>query len=253
MKTFETDAVCLKATPFEEQHLIVQFYTAERGLLRSIAKGVKKPTSKLIGACQALSINRLTLQDKPSLFPLKHYQRIDSFFTLRDNLEAMAVGMAACDLIRLIGQEGDADSQGVFHLITTLLHQLDAHPEHWAALSLSFHLALLEHNGLLFEREACVHCHQPLQYADEDRVLTFSAATGGAYCPDCLSQHRPLSTVKITGRTWHALRQPEALDDWQQAIKAHRFLQYYWSYRLERDLKSFDFLFQLSPEPAHVT
>jgi hypothetical protein len=56
-----------------------------------------------------------------------------------------------------------------------------------------------------------------------------------------------LNQLKIDTSILQLLATPEGTDYPDSAPIAYRFLAYYWGQRLERPLKSFDFLFQLLP------
>ena len=49
MTTFDTHAISLRATPFQETDQIVSYYSAEYGEIRAIVKGAKKPKRQAFG------------------------------------------------------------------------------------------------------------------------------------------------------------------------------------------------------------
>ena len=61
--TFVTDAINIKSYPLSENDNIVVMFSKDRGLIKGVAKGVKKPKSKLGARMQSLVCNKLMLNE----------------------------------------------------------------------------------------------------------------------------------------------------------------------------------------------
>ena len=61
MNNFVTDAINLKSYNLSEADKIIVMYSKEKGLIRGVAKGVKKPKSKLGARMDLLVANKLML------------------------------------------------------------------------------------------------------------------------------------------------------------------------------------------------
>ena len=61
MNNFVTDAINLKAYNLSEADKIIVMYSKDKGLIRGVAKGVKKPKSKLGARMDLLVANKLML------------------------------------------------------------------------------------------------------------------------------------------------------------------------------------------------
>ena len=59
--SFVCDAINLKSYPLSESDKIVVMYSKEKGLIKGVAKGVKKPKSRLGARMDSLVANRLML------------------------------------------------------------------------------------------------------------------------------------------------------------------------------------------------
>ncbi len=250
MTTFETNAICLRTTPFREADLIVTFFSAEHGILRAIAKGIKKSTSKMAGACEPLTLNHLQLASGRNLHTLCHYDRLESFPHLRLDLEKLAVGSICVEIVRLLGRENDPDSRDIYLRLAEALHQLDQQQTPWISVSLHFHLAMLEQAGYLPPLAQCVHCETGLPL-DELPYFPFALEAGGLLCRQCAGHFMHQHRVNVSSNTIRLLLSPTDNRFFGNAVRAHKFLNYYWGHRLETQLKSFDFLFQLLDQRHH--
>ena len=78
--SFVTDAINLKAYNLSESDKIIVMYSKDKGLIRGVAKGVKKPKSKLGARMDLLVANTLMLhKGKPRYYlpsgSIKHIQQ----------------------------------------------------------------------------------------------------------------------------------------------------------------------------------
>ncbi len=67
MPSRESDAFVLRSYPFREADLIVSFFTRERGKLRGVARGVRRPKNKFGVALERLARSRLYYLQKDHL------------------------------------------------------------------------------------------------------------------------------------------------------------------------------------------
>lgn len=65
MKQLVTEAIVLRRIDFGEADRIVTLLTSTQGKLSAIAKGVRKPKSKLAGGIELFSVNTITFIDTP--------------------------------------------------------------------------------------------------------------------------------------------------------------------------------------------
>ena len=67
MPSRDSDAFVLRSYPFREADLIVSFFTRERGKLRGVARGVRRPKNKFGVALERLARSRLYYLQKENL------------------------------------------------------------------------------------------------------------------------------------------------------------------------------------------
>lgn len=129
MKRVQTKAIVLKRTNYGEADRIVQLYTAQAGKLSAIAKGVRKPRSKLAGGLELLSVCDIGLIKSKSTSDLYTVvsSRIDTHFDriVRD----FTATQRAYLLLKLLALYTDEEpDQEYFQLISTGLSLLNQAP-----------------------------------------------------------------------------------------------------------------------------
>jgi DNA repair protein RecO (recombination protein O) len=247
MTMFDIKAISLRTTPFREHDRIVSFYSAEHGELRAVAKSVKKPTSKLAGACEPLTLNHVYLARGRSLHTLCHYERLESFPEIRQDLTRLAIASICTEVIRFCGQENDQDSPLIYEQLALTLRSLNQPEMPWVMSSIRFHIGMLALNGYLPSFRDCVQCNHPLNL-DELSYFPFSPMQGGFLCQSCHGLRSHVHAVNVSTQTIRLFLTPDDPEFSENTLKAHKFLAYYWESRLERPLKSFDFLFQMTDQ-----
>ena len=85
-KSFTTEAINLKNYPLNDNDSIVVMFSKQKGLIHAVAKGAKKPKSKLGARIQMFIANKLML------FEGKNLDTISEIF-LADNVIAPSVSI----------------------------------------------------------------------------------------------------------------------------------------------------------------
>ena len=80
MKTVSTKGIVLKRVDYAEADRIVTLLTPDMAQVRAIAKGVRRPKSKLAGGLQLLSVCDVTLMESRGDLKLVRSARIDRHF-----------------------------------------------------------------------------------------------------------------------------------------------------------------------------
>lgn len=251
-RTYRCDALTLKTLPFEESGLLVTAYSREYGKLRAIAKNARKPTSRLVGHLEPLTLARLALARGRNLDLIQQAQTLDALPALKGDLAAISQGLYVAELLDGFGSEANPNPP-LFQLAADTLQALPAGP---AELPLRyFDLHLLRLNGLLPELYQCVECRRPV----EQERHQFNPSLGGVLCLDCPAADadapgRPLSlrALKVL-RLLHrgelaeaaALTLPPPLAEELRTLLASAVR--YW---LGREIRANSFLRQLRNESA---
>jgi DNA repair protein RecO (recombination protein O) len=251
--TYTTEAICLKSLDYGEADRIVQVYSRDRGRISVIAKGAKKGGSKLAGGCELLTVNRYQLAHGKNMATLCQYQTIESFVRNRADLLRLGYGLLFAELVLLLATEGDVDSERIYDLLKQALERLEALPPDAGSdivvrIATAFQMELLNAAGYRPVLSDCVSCGDELDMADP--WYAFSRNQGGVLCADCRHQTPDASVVKVSTSTLKNLSEPPECfiaETWthKHRLKIQKFLQFYLSHQLEKQVRSYDFVLQL--------
>ena len=199
-RVYKTEAIVLKRISLGEADNIVTLYTPHLGKIRAVAKGVRKPTSRLGGHLEPLTQSSLLIAQGQNLDIITQGQTIEGFLPLRTSLWNACCAIYVAELVDQFTVEQVEDHPFYRLLHTTLMWLCEARS---CELVLRyFELHLLSHLGYQPELYECLSCRSSL----EPKKNLFSVPDGGVLCPDC-SRTGPLT-------------QPVSVD----AIKAMRYL-----------------------------
>ncbi|MGA2295410.1 MAG: DNA repair protein RecO [Acidimicrobiales bacterium] len=183
MNQFSDDAVVLRTYKSGESDRVVVLWTRQHGKVRVFAKGVRKTTSKLGGALEALAYVRVDLAEtRGDLYVARHVEHIERLATLRSGYDRINAGYAVVEVVDAIPSDDVAD-EGIFDLLVRVLMTLDNPAFYPALVPASFFFKLLAHDGSEPVVDVCVNC------GSEGPLVSFDAQVGGTLCVNCRSGH----------------------------------------------------------------
>ena len=195
-RLYKTEGVVIKRLYMGEADALLTFCTPESGKLRAVARGVRRPRSRLAGHLEPLTRCRLMLAEGRSLDVVSGCETEDSFPALRSDLWLLSCGLYAADLADRLSAEG-AENRRLYRLLVNALDALDRGVDPAVVLR-HFEFHSLACSGYLPELWECARCHRQL----EATTNYFSPAAAGLLCPDCRGREgldRPASVdvVKV--------------------------------------------------------
>jgi DNA repair protein RecO (recombination protein O) len=180
-RTYKTEAVVLRSIRFSEADRILHLYTASRGRIGAIAKGVRKTKSRFGARLEPLSHVELMLHEGGGeLQTITGVELLGSHHAAREDGYRLNVGLIGAEaMLRLFG-EPEANERA-FGALTRFLDLLDGAPTATTRppldpLALSFQLKLLWLAGYLPHLTSCVEC------GSNAELVGFAARAGGAVC-----------------------------------------------------------------------
>ena len=253
-RLYKTEAIVLRSMDLGEADRVLTVLTPRLGKLRVVAKGIRRPRSRLGGGLEPFSDVQLVLAIGRTFDVVTQIAIEDAHLGLRDDLQATA---EAWYLVELADRfcEGNADSHGPFVLLAQGLAALDA-PEGAIvreAVARWFELHLLDAMGFRPELTRCIECGAQI----EPMGNTFSPVAGGVLGPECA--HAALGAARISPGALKILRhlqRSELADVLRLSIpramhrEAERLLHETVSAILERELRTRDFLDEVNTRVA---
>jgi len=180
--TYQLTAINVGGFPLGESDKVVILFSKERGLGRAVAKGARKPGTRMAGKSEALCVNKLLLATGRSLDIITQAESIDTYQALRTNLESLTFGLYYAELTRIFGQGLQGEEEVYFDFLNASLDRLAKGEAAPARACLEFEMQLLAMLGFQPELKVCVRCRAPLT---EYSINTFLIELGGVCCKDC--------------------------------------------------------------------
>jgi DNA repair protein RecO (recombination protein O) len=178
-KIYRTDAVVLSRMDLGEADRILTVYSPTHGKLRVIAKGTRRPTSKLLPHLEYFTRVRLMLAKGRELDVVTGAETLDRYLPLRDQLGAYAHASHVVELV-LRFTEDRQENPAIYDLLVGSL-RLFADGVDPFAVARHFEMAFLTLVGFKPELYRCVGCQTEIQAG----VNPFSVRMGGMLCPLC--------------------------------------------------------------------
>ena len=238
-RNYKTEAIIIKKTKLGEADRILTFYTPHLGKIQAVAKGVRRPRSKMSGHLELLTHSLVPLARGKNLDIVTGSQTINSFLALKSDLELSSYALYVIELVNKF-TEYNIENYPLFKLLLETLKQLERGGNNELVLRY-FELHLLSYVGYRPQLQHCVLCHSPL----EQTTLLFSPKAGGILCTDC-SDTQPL-TYSISPDGLKLLRLLQGCDyetvnrleaKQQPGYEIELIMRNYISYFLEREIKS---------------
>jgi DNA repair protein RecO (recombination protein O) len=182
MPTYSVNAVNVASFPLGETDKVVTVFSAERGLIKCVAKGARKPGSKIGGRADLLNVNKLLLASGRTFEIISQAETLETFPQLRGDLERLSYSLYYAELTSIFGQGLNEESSEYFDFLVISLRFQSLSESDPAYLCLMFELRLLDILGYMPELTVCVNCRTVL--SDHD-ISGFHYELGGMVCERC--------------------------------------------------------------------
>jgi DNA repair protein RecO (recombination protein O) len=238
-RNYETEAIVIKKVKLGEADRILTLYTPTLGKIQGVARGVRRPKSKLAGHLELLTYSQVSFARGRNLDVIIGSQTIESFLALKNDLTLTSSALYLAELVEQFTVE-HVENQPLFTLFLETLHHLNQGGGRELALR-HFEMHLLDLSGYRPELKECAVCREPLQPV----ANYFSPSSGGALCPACRLK-QPF-TYPLSLNALKVLRWLQASDlgaatrlkmDAALSRELEMLLRAYLKCLLERELKS---------------
>jgi len=185
MSITKAEAIVLKSIKFGDTSRIATLYTNDHGKIKVIAKGIRKPKSRLAGALQTFAHIQIVFYKKRTteIYLLSQADTIESHQSLYKDLNRYVYASAVLELLdRLV--TGEETNPKLFELTLGMLQLLENCPSNSLEQSFcSYAMKLAEYLGYRPKFDKCVGCGCRVDV----RLVLFSPEKGGVVCRKCAS------------------------------------------------------------------
>ena len=254
-RVYKTEAIVLRTMDLGEADRVLTVLTPRLGKLKVIAKGVRRPRSRIGGGLQPFSDVQLVLAVGRTFDVVTSTSVEDPHLGVQNDLHSTAAAWYVVDLVdRFV--EGAADSHDAFRLLAQALSALDA----GSAVSREvvarwFELALLDAMGFRPELPRCLECGAAI----EPEGNSYAPVGGGVVCPRCSHAAYGARAISIDAlKVLRHLQRSPLVGILRLTLESalhrevERLLHSTVSAVLERELRSRDFLEEVASREARV-
>lgn len=242
-RNYKTEAIIIKKTKLGEADRILTFYTPHLGKIQAVAKGVRRPRSKMSGHLELLTHSLVPLARGRNLDIVTGCQTINGFLAIKSSLELISYALYVIELINKFTID-NVENYPLFKLLLETLKQLDRDCNNELVLRF-FELHLLSYVGYRPQLTHCVLCHSPLKQASH----SFSPKAGGVLCHDCNNSQSPAYSISLNSLKLLRLLQDcdfETVNRLEVKRQTNYEIEWiirnYIRYLLEREIKSIAWL-----------
>lgn len=171
------EGIVIRSTPYGESNKIITLFTREFGKMALMARGARKPNSRLSAITQLLFCGQFLFQSSRGLGTLQQGESIHFFKEIREDLFKTAYSSYLAELL----DKGTEESKVNPYLYELFYQTLDYIDEGYDAAILTniFEMKMLQVIGLRPELNQCVNC------GSKEGRFAFSIRENGLLCHRC--------------------------------------------------------------------
>ncbi len=177
-RLYRCDGVVLRRLDYGETDRILTILTDRFGKFRVIAKGVRKPATRLAAHLELFAESRMVLSRGRDLDIVTGAETLELNVGLRDDLIALGVASHCVELVDRFLADRD-ENLVVYRALVQALHQLSTGVDA-RRVARAFEFLLLGEMGVRPELFTCVVCGNPVEAVPN----RFSVRGGGVLCAD---------------------------------------------------------------------
>lgn len=245
-KVYRTESIVLRRTDFGEADRLLTVFTPERGKLKLVAKGARKPTSRKSGHVELFSLGQLMVAVGRDLDIVTQAETVEPYLGLREDLLRTTYAYYFAELADAFTAERD-ENQPLFGLLKDGFGWLCSE-EDLPLVARHFELHLLGLVGFQPQLYVCGGCKKRLE-----PVANFmSVAAGSVFCRDCGHDRVGMTTLSVNvlkvlrflqTRDWETCRLLRLAPASHAEIEGT--MNRYITYHLERQVRSMAFIHRL--------
>jgi DNA repair protein RecO (recombination protein O) len=244
---YKTEGVILRTRNLGEADKIVTLFTKARGKVVATARGARRTRNRLLGSTQVFTHGRYLMFEGKSMDTLSQGEIINSYQSLRDDLEKMAAALYVCELVDVM-VEIEAANEATFALISNTLRMIDTGEISFALRG--FELKFMQQLGYQPQLDMCIGCGT----VSQEQV--YFSREGGVVCSSCRSSFVPAhriskGTIELLKRMleWEWPRINILHPSEQSLREIEVCMRSYIDYRLDKPMRSLEFLKTLNDFP----
>ncbi len=193
MESMVCRGLVIRQSNYGEADRILTIFTGELGIVRVVAKGVRKYKSHQGAAAQLLCFGQFTLCRGKNLYTLRGAAQTESFYRIGASAEKLALAAYLCELTQGFVAEGVCEPE-ILRLLLNTLYILADKDRPLQLIKAVYELRLSALAGFAAQSGKCVCC------GTDTGLVYFSARQGGVLCGACLDADRGARKISDAAR-----------------------------------------------------
>lgn len=185
MATYSTQAIVLSSKNFGEADRILTLLTYERGKVRAVARGSRRPRNRLAALVQPLSHIEALIMEGNQLDTLSQGQLLNSFRYLAEDLDKMSYALYLSELFEL-AIEGATEVRDHFILLLTAF-ELIQNFEKLELIRAFLEVKLVILQGYAPTLSKCSLCGRNFEFKEKE-TWGYHPEEGTVQCAKCASR-----------------------------------------------------------------
>ncbi|WP_100010620.1 DNA repair protein RecO [Lentibacillus sediminis] len=187
------DGIVLRTSDYGETHKIVTAFSGKLGKFSAIAKGAKKPKSRMAAVTQPFIYGEFLVYAGRGLGSIQQGDIVDSFRSIREDIVKTAYAAYISELTDKLMEEKSPDAY-IFKELKQTLEWIATHEDAEIPVMM-LELKLFQKGGFAPKVEGCANCSR------REGPFAFSIAEGGLLCDRCrqLDEHAVSLPDKMAG------------------------------------------------------
>ena len=243
-RSFRATAVVVRHADWGEADRLLTLYTREQGMVRALAKGARKITSRKAGHLQPFTHITVQLARGRDLLVVTQVETVNAFLPLHDDLTKTGQAAYVIELLYRFSYEEEGGNPTVFKLLVETLDRIEKEENAWLPVRY-YEMRLLDAVGFRPQLFECANCGREI--LPEDQYFSFTA--GGVICPSCGKGLPNLLKIQVEALKYLRHFQRSSYRDASRANPGFEvqketevLMQGYFTYLLERELNTPGFI-----------
>lgn len=174
------EGIVIRTTDYGESNKIVVIYSREAGKIAGMARGAKKPSSRLAGVSQLFTYGYFLIQGNRGLGTIQQGEMISSYRSIREDIFKTAYASYILELI----DKGTGENESnpfLFELLSQTLQYINEDFDADIVTNI-FEMKMLNVLGLYPEMNHCAFC------GNTEAHFGFSIKENGLICHECFDK-----------------------------------------------------------------
>lgn len=206
-----TEAFVLKSQKYRESDSLLTLYSRQYGKLSAVAKGSRKPKSKMLAGVQPFSHGEYVLYKGRNMYTVNQAEVKHGFYALREDYERLAYASYIVELVLSEAIEGQGNTT-IFSLLGNTLTLLCREGTIQTSLIRAFEIKFMANAGYQPNLMGCTSCGTE----ELKDPLFFSHSQGGVVCHAC--QDKSKDRIRVS-KNLMTLAQSFLMSDLRAAAK----------------------------------